>query len=137
MQTSDKFVILILVFCFIIATAVFVGKPTDIPEDNSLEIFPIKILVSWYNPLFDDNLIPLPETMANGEHWKDWMNKGAIACPVELEFGTKVIIGDRVYTCKDRDALSVKTDSYYVIDILTNNPVYENGVIVDGYYFIP
>jgi 3D (Asp-Asp-Asp) domain-containing protein len=36
--------------------------------------------------------------MANGEH----VFVGAIACPPEYDFGTRVKIGDKVYTCSDR-----------------------------------
>lgn len=50
-----------------------------------------------------------PTEMANG----NTVYVGAVACPRNIKFGTKVIIRDTVYTCEDRMAL--KNDGKYDI----------------------
>ena len=56
-----------------------------------------------------------PLTMASGKK----VYYGAIACPVMLEFGTKVEIGGKVYTCEDRMAERYRKE--WAFDIWMDN----------------
>lgn len=69
--------------------------------------------------------------MANGERWQE--NTGyALACPKELEFGTKIKIKDRVWECKDRGSRITKDGDVYWIDMLVPFPLYNYGEEVTG-----
>ena len=70
--------------------------------------------------------------MANGERWQDWMDK-AIACPVEIPFETKIMIGDEVWICKDRGGAIVFDGETYWIDQLTEIPKYRFGEVIEAY----
>jgi len=76
--------------------------------------------------------------MANGEDWKDWIGKNnTIACPIELEFGTEIIIEGSKYTCRDRGGMIVYENGYFWIDILTKNPKYAYGTVIEAMAYIP
>jgi hypothetical protein len=66
--------------------------------------------------------------MSSGLRWQDYMDY-AIACPSELEFGTKLIIDGRIWECLDRGGKIVFDGEYYWIDQLTENPKYSFGEI--------
>ena len=74
--------------------------------------------------------------MANGEDWRDWMDK-AVACPAELPFGTRIIIGEKEWTCCDRGGKIVKEGNAFWIDQLTETPQYAYGELVEAVVFIP
>ena len=67
--------------------------------------------------------------MANGERWQEWVGI-AIACPPELDFGTKLKIGDRVWTCKDVGGAIKKEGELYWVDMLTPEQLYDYGEVV-------
>lgn len=73
--------------------------------------------------------------MANGERWQDyWGLDNTIACPRELDFGTKIKLGDKIYTCRDRGGAIVKTYSgEYWIDILSKENPYWHGAVQKAY----
>lgn len=73
--------------------------------------------------------------MANGERWQDyWGKNNTIACPKELPFGTEIILDGHSYTCRDRGgAINTLTGNIYWIDILTDNPPYSFGTVVQAY----
>ncbi|KKL00950.1 hypothetical protein LCGC14_2627750, partial [marine sediment metagenome] len=105
----------------------------EVPQDDNS----IVLKVSHYNPdlggvncaNFQDG--ECVSKMANGERWQD--NIGlAIACPKELEFGTKIKIDDRVWECKDVGGKITKDGEIYWIDMLTPYPLYNYGEIVLG-----
>lgn len=56
----------------------------------------------------------------------------AIACPVELEFGTKIIVEGREWVCLDRGGAIVYDGYAYWIDQLTASPEYPFGTIVEA-----
>lgn len=102
------------------------------PDDNS-----IILKVSHYNPdLGGTNCANFVNgecvsKMANGEDWQD--NIGiAIACPRELEFGTKIKINDRVWECKDRGSRITKNGDVYWVDMNTPYALMPYGSIVVG-----
>lgn len=102
------------------------------PEDNS-----IILKVSHYWPElggvncanFQDG--ECKSKMANGERWQDWVGV-AIACPKELEFGTKIKVDDRVWICKDRGSKIVKDGEAYWIDMLTPYSLANYDTVVVG-----
>jgi len=69
--------------------------------------------------------------MANGERWQDWVGV-AMACPKELEFGTKIKIGERVWVCKDRGSKIVKDGEAYWVDMLTPYSLANYDTVVVG-----
>ncbi len=52
-----------------------------------------------------------PNITANGEHVRD----GGIACPTRYEFGTRVRIDGRIYTCNDRMNARYQGGDYFDI----------------------
>lgn len=56
--------------------------------------------------------------LANGERWQDYYNQNVIACPFELEFGTKIEIQGVMYECKDRGGAIIADGETYWVDIL-------------------
>ena len=107
-----------------------VNAKTVIKEKNT-----IMVKVSHYNPqlggvncawFVDDECV---SKMANGERWQEWVGL-AIACPKELEFGTKLKIGERVWECKDRGGMIKKVDNVYWVDMLTLEGLYDYGEVV-------
>ena len=73
--------------------------------------------------------------MSNGEPWqKYWGLNNTIACPPQLEFGTKIKLKDNVYTCRDRGGMITITSSgEYWIDILAEENPYGHGAIMTAY----
>jgi hypothetical protein len=68
--------------------------------------------------------------MASGERWQDWTER-AIACPVEWEFGTRVIVAGREWTCMDHGgAIIFDADGIPWIDMLTPEPLFRHGSII-------
>lgn len=69
--------------------------------------------------------------MANGETWKDYFGKNnTIACPPELAFGTKILLDENIYTCRDRGGAIVLTENgEYWIDILAESVPYPYGEV--------
>lgn len=73
--------------------------------------------------------------MANGERWQDYFEEGnTIACPAELEFGTRIDFGGDTYTCRDRGgAIVITEEGYYWIDILASSVSYEFGELQEAW----
>lgn len=69
--------------------------------------------------------------MASNEKWEDWVEQ-AIACPSEWEFGTRLEIDGRLWTCMDHGEKIVFQDGIPWIDMLTPNPPYPYGSIVEA-----
>lgn len=69
--------------------------------------------------------------MSSGEKWQDWMDK-AVACPFELEFGTKIVIDGKEWVCMDRGGAINKVGDVYWIDQLTENPQYTFGTVLEA-----
>jgi len=67
--------------------------------------------------------------LANGERWQEWVGL-AIACPKELEFGTKLRINGREWVCKDRGSKITKDGDTYWVDMLTPEALVDYGSIV-------
>lgn len=74
--------------------------------------------------------------MSSGLRWQDYMDY-AIACPIELEFGTKIMIGNKVWECLDRGSAIVYDGYVYWVDQLTANPEYEFGEVVEAIIIEP
>jgi hypothetical protein len=73
--------------------------------------------------------------MANGEPWQNyWGLNNTIACPFELPFGTKIMLDNQIYTCRDRGgAIVVTYNNEYWIDILAKNVPYKYGEVKTAY----
>ena len=75
--------------------------------------------------------------MANGERWQDFIGI-AIACPKEMAFGTKLIVANKTWICKDRGSKIVYgTDGIPWIDFLEEHIEYRYGSIVDAILVSP
>lgn len=70
--------------------------------------------------------------MASGEPWQDWV-EAAIACPLEWEFGTRVVVAGEEWECMDRGGAIQIVDGIAWIDMLTPNPRYAYGTIVEAH----
>lgn len=68
--------------------------------------------------------------LAGGGRWQDYMNKNVIACPQELNFGTKIVIDEKTYECRDRGGAVVYDGNAYWVDVLTDAPEYRYGEVV-------
>lgn len=75
--------------------------------------------------------------MANGEGWEQYMNTGIVACPPEYPFGTIFVIEEVSYICKDRGGAIQVDDGLIWLDVLTNNPIYYYGEVVEGFIIFP
>lgn len=73
--------------------------------------------------------------MANGESWKLYYgNNNTIACPIELPFGTRIMLDENIYTCRDRGgAIIVTQEGHYWIDILAEKVPYYYGEVRTAY----
>lgn len=69
--------------------------------------------------------------MASGEPWEDWVDK-AIACPLEWEFGTRLVIAGRDWVCMDHGGAIVIQDSIAWVDMLTPEALYAYGTVVEA-----
>jgi len=98
---------------------------------------PILLKISHYNPALGGvNCLTFVDgecisKMASGEEWQEWIDK-AIACPRELPFGTKIVVGKEEWICKDRGGAIVVDNGAYWIDQLTETPRYPFGELVWG-----
>ncbi|MBI5954434.1 MAG: hypothetical protein HY865_22485 [Chloroflexi bacterium] len=129
---------------------VVVPSPTAAPEETTEDDRPIKSGIEWelskqvkvkvsnYWPEYGGiNCLTFKDgkcvsKMANGETWESGVNT-AIACPKELKLGTQINILGKVWTCKDRGSMIVKTkDDEYWVDMLTKKPVVNYGKVVTG-----
>lgn len=59
----------------------------------------------------EDETDDRPWEMASGRTVYD----GAIACPSRFEFGTQVLIGERIFTCEDRMAKRYRDGNHFDI----------------------
>jgi 3D (Asp-Asp-Asp) domain-containing protein len=64
-----------------------------------------------------------PHTTASGTK----VGKGTIACPERLKFGSKVQIGDQVYTCLDRMNKRYRSKEVYDIWVESKGEAYKWG----------
>lgn len=72
--------------------------------------------------------------MANGEMWQVyWGKNDTIACPPELPFGTRIMLEDNIYTCRDRGGKIQFTNGRYWIDILAPSVNWYYGEPATGY----
>lgn len=69
--------------------------------------------------------------MSNGKRWQDYMDY-AIACPQELDFGTKIIVEGKTWECMDRGSAIIFDGEAYWIDQLTENPQYAFGTLLEA-----
>ena len=72
--------------------------------------------------------------MANGEDWRNYIDTNdTIACPRELEFGTRIMLDNNIYTCRDRGGAIVITENgEYWIDILGKEVPYSYGEVKEA-----
>ena len=118
--------------------------PTEIisVEEELEEGQSIKVRISHYEPWLGGincfNFVngECLSKMSSGKRWQDYIDV-AIACPVELEFGTKIIIEGREWVCLDRGGAIIYQDGAYWIDELTYNPTHSFGAVVDAIMFEP
>jgi hypothetical protein len=116
----------------------FVTPP---PKERPLTRF-ITVKVSHYWPaLGGTNCLTFQNgkcisRMANGEPWETHAGV-AIACPRELKFGTRIRIGERIWTCEDRGSAIVTygTDKYWV-DQLSPVSLYNYGEEVEAEMYL-
>lgn len=95
----------------------------------------ITVKVSHYNPgLGGPNCARFVNgeclsKMSNGERWQDYIGENnTIACPFELEFGSRIVLDRVTYTCRDRGgAIIITPEGYYWIDILAERVPYKYG----------
>ena len=66
--------------------------------------------------------------MANGRAWQNHVGQ-AIACPPEWEFGTKIVVYDKEWTCMDRGGMIKYDRGIPWIDMLTDTAVVDYGTI--------
>lgn len=97
----------------------------DTPEgDVSYEAFPpegIKLTGIFSAYSADESQTDSdPLTMASGKK----VYQGAIACPSKYEFGTKIVVNGREYTCEDRMNARYRDKEYF--DILMSS--YEEAI---------
>jgi len=69
--------------------------------------------------------------MSSGKRWQDFLDV-AIACPVELPFGTRIRIGDEVWECMDRGGAIVMEGDVYWVDQLTEHARYPFGTVIEA-----
>jgi len=74
--------------------------------------------------------------MSSGKRWQDYMDVAA-ACPVELDFGTKIIVEGKEWVCLDRGGAIIYDGYAYWIDQLTANPEYPFGTIIEAVMIRP
>ena len=106
------------------------------PEDDVGEKILVK--VSHYNPALGGvncaNFVAgeCVSKMSSGKRWQDYMDY-AIACPVELPFGTRIKIGDEIWECMDRGGAIVRNGDVYWVDQLTEHARYPFGTVIEAY----
>lgn len=72
--------------------------------------------------------------LANEEDWRRYYNSyDTIACPPELPFGTKILLDNNEFTCRDRGgAITITPEGYYWIDILSPSVPYYYGEVKEA-----
>ena len=73
--------------------------------------------------------------MANGKPWQSYINI-AIACPIEMPFGTKIIVNNKTWICMDRGGKIIYgNDGIPWIDFLSESSPfdgYQYGAVFDA-----
>ena len=100
----------------------------------------IKVKISHYNPkLGGPNCFSFVDgecisSLSNGEKWETYFETNdTIACPIELDFGTRIMLNDTIYTCRDRGGEILMAGEAYWIDILAENVPYAYGEVRTAY----
>ncbi|MBI4157641.1 hypothetical protein HY502_02230 [Candidatus Woesebacteria bacterium] len=111
------------------------GTLTPTPELETGETILVRVSHYW-PPLGDVNCSNFSKgkcisKMASGERWQEWVGK-AIACPPELEFGTQILVGERIWVCLDRGGAIQIEDGAFWIDMLIKKPLYDYGKFVEA-----
>ena len=77
--------------------------------------------------------------MASGLSWQSYIGV-AIACPSQLEFGTKIIVFEKTWICYDRGGKIQMENGIYWIDFLSESSPFDNyryGGIFDAILILP
>ena len=126
-----------------IIDAVVEGKLTVLAQEKSeTKGQNILVKISHYNPALGGvnclNFVngQCVSPMANGEDWRNWIDK-AIACPAELPFETKIVIDGKEWVCKDRGSAVVYDGTAFWVDMLTPTPEYSYGETVEAVAYMP
>jgi hypothetical protein len=70
--------------------------------------------------------------MANGESWEEYIGKNnTIACPLQVPFGTVILVNNTKYTCRDRGGAITIENGVYWIDIL-GEPIAPYATVMDA-----
>ena len=69
--------------------------------------------------------------MASGLRWQDYIGR-AVACPPEWDFGTKLIVDGREWTCLDRGGAIQIVDGIAWVDFLQEHANYPYGELVEA-----
>lgn len=68
---------------------------------------------------------------ASGERWEDWVDRGA-ACP-RMYMGQTFVIDGKGWVCVDTGgSIYVQRDGVIRVDLMTKNPPYDYGTIVEA-----
>jgi len=70
------------------------------------------------------------------QEWSLWAEVG-IACPMEWELGTRLVIAGRKWTCMDHGGAIVYQDGIPWIDMLTPELLFPHGTIVEATIYPP
>jgi len=70
------------------------------------------------------------------QEWEQWALVG-IACPMEWELGTRLVIAGREWTCMDHGGATVYQDDIPWIDMLTPELLFPHGTIVEATIYPP
>lgn len=67
------------------------------------------------------------------QSWESWVGRSGIACPPEWEFGTRLTINGRTWTCMDRGGAIQFVNGIPWVDMLIPEPIYIHGTVVEAY----
>lgn len=102
----------------------------------------IEVKVSWYWPplggtnCYDFRNGYCHSPMRSGERWEEWVDV-AIACPPEWPHHSQVVIDGRQWVCLDTGgAIKYGHDGIPWIDMLTQEPLYPFGSVVDATLYL-
>lgn len=79
--------------------------------------------------------------MASGERWEDWAFRpwaepGAIACPPEWPFGTRLLAFGRIWVCLDRGSrIQFAPDGIPWVDFLHPRPLAPYGAVANAWLY--